>query len=238
MCISYKFSNTIRQTFTHILMAVSIAILIPESSLASKEVPDETGTMLLMLEDCDSDNKMSTFPHGDEVSLLNSKGELVRKFHGLDIKSTFSGCKKISASEDGRFFVVCEYTPGKLTMYETATRRKLWTLWMDFSSAVFANDLIYAVNRHNLFAIDNTGSIVKHSRLGGFDIAVDPNHECLWIVGSDVKKCNLDLQLVFKARLKLGLNYNTGAFSVDVNPDGSVWIAEQNFADTCTHKQV
>lgn len=48
MCISYELSNTIRQTLTHILMAVSIAILIPESSLASKEASDETGTMLLM----------------------------------------------------------------------------------------------------------------------------------------------------------------------------------------------
>ena len=66
------------------------------------------------------------------------------------------------------------------------------------------------------------------SIISGFDIAVDPNHDCLWIVGSDVKKCNLDLQMVFKTRLKLGHNNNTGAFSVDVNPDGSVWIAEQN----------
>ena len=209
-------------------MAVSIAILIPESSLASKEAPDETGTMLLVLEDCDSDNKFSTPPHGDVVSLLNSKGELVRKYHGLDIKSTYSGCKKISASEDGRFFVVCEYAPGKLTMYETATRRELWTLWMDFSSAVFANNLIYAVNRNNLFAIDNKGTIVKHSRLGGLDIAVDSNHDCLWIVGFDVKKCNLDLQMDFKVKLTLGPKNSTGAFSVDVNPDGSVWIAEQN----------
>ncbi len=228
MCISYKLSNTIRHTLTRILMAASIAILIPESSLASKEAPDETGTMLLVLDDCDSDNKLSTFPHGDEVSLLNSKGELVKKYHGLEIQSTFNGCKKISASEDGRFFVVCENVPDKLTMYETATRRKLWSLWMNFNSAVFANDLIYAVNRNNLFAIDNKGTIVKHSRLGGFDIAVDPNHDCLWIVGSDVKKCNLDLQLDFKIRLALGRKNNAGAFSVDVNPDGSVWIAEQN----------
>ena len=99
---------------------------------------------------------------------------------------------------------------------------------MDFNSALFANDLIYAVNRHNVFAIDNKGTIVKHSRLGGFDIAVDPDHDCLWIVGSDVKKCNLDLQLDFKIRLALGRKNNAGAFSVDVNPDGSVWIAEQN----------
>jgi hypothetical protein len=208
-------------------MAVSIAILIPESSLASKEAPDETGTMLLMLEDCDSDNKDSTPPYGDLVSLLNSKCELVKKFRDFRIKSTFSGPRIISASEDGRFFVVCENVPNKLTMYKTATCRKLWSLWMDFESAVFANNLIYAVNRNNLFAIDNTGTIVKHSRLGGLDIAVDTKHDCLWIVGLDVKKCNLDFKIDFKAKLTLDLTH-TGGFSVDVNPDGSVWIAERD----------
>jgi len=227
MCISYKLSNMIRQTLTHILIAASIAILIPESSLASKEAPDETETMVLVLEDCDSDNDLSTPPGGDVVSLLNSKCELVRKFYGLGINSTFSGPRTISASEDGRFFVVCENAPNKLTMYETARNRVLWSLWMDFSSAVFANDMIYAVNAYNVYAINNTGTIVKHSRLGGLDIAVDTKHDCLWIVGLDVKKCNLDLDLDFKAKLTLDPTH-TGGFSVDVKPDGSVWVAEQN----------
>jgi hypothetical protein len=211
----------------HLFILASALMLGPRLSLASEEAPNEAGAMLLVLENSDSNNKMSTFPHGDVVSLLNSKGDLVKKYHGLEIQSTFIGCKKISASEDGRFFVVCENTPGKLTMYETASRRKLWTLWMDFESAVFANDLIYAVNRNNVFAIDNKGTIVKHSRLGGFEIAVDPKHDCLWIVGFDVKKCNLDLELQFKTKLTLDAN-KTGALSVDVSPDGSIWIAEQN----------
>ena len=225
--ISCKHSNTAIHTLIHLLMLALILMLGSQLTLALEEAPNEAGAMLLMLEDCDSDNKDSTLPHGDEVSVLNSKGELVRKFYGLDINSSFNGCKKISASEDGRSFVVCENVPDKLTMYETAKRRKLWSLWMDFESAVFANNLIYAVNRNNVFAIDNKGTIVKHSRLGGFDIAVDTNHDCLWIVGWDVKKCNLDLESQFKTQLTLDAN-KTGAFSVDVSPDGSIWIAEQN----------
>ena len=228
MYASCKNSITTINVLIYLLMFALVLMQGPRLTLATEKTPNKTGQMLLVLEDCDSDNKLSTPPYGDEISLLNSKGELVRKFHGLDIKSTFNGCKKISASGDGRFFVVCENVPDKLSMYETATHRKLWSLWMEFNSAVFVNDLIYAVNRNNLFAIDNKGTIVKHSRFGGFDIAVDPDHYCLWIVGSDVKKCNLDFQMLFKAELELGQNYNTGAFSVDVNTDGSVWIAEQN----------
>ncbi|MFC1604188.1 hypothetical protein ACFL5F_04090 [Planctomycetota bacterium] len=227
MYTSRKHSNMVIHTIIHLLMLASILMLGPRIILASEKAANKAGAMVLVLEDCDSDNKMSTFLHGDEVSLLNSKGNLVRKYHGLEIQNTYSGCKKISASEDGRFFVVCENTPGKLTMYETAKRRELWALWMDFESAVFANDLIYAVNRNNVFAIDNKGTIVKHSRLGGFEIAIDLTHDCLWIVGFDVKKCNLDLELQFKTKLTLDA-HKTGAFSVDVSPDGSIWIAEQN----------
>lgn len=227
MYTSRKLSNTAKRTLFYLLILASILMPGPRCILASGEAPNENGAMLLVLEDCDSDNKDSTPPFGDVVSLLNSKCEPVKKFRGLRIKSTFSGPRAISVSEDGRFFVVCENVPGKLIMYETATFREQWTLWMDIRSAVFANDLIYAVSNYNVFAIDNTGTIIKHSRLGGLDIAVDTKHDCLWIVGDDVKKCNLDLQLEFKTKLTLDAG-KTGAFSVDVSPDGSIWIAEQN----------
>lgn len=68
MCISSEFSNTIRQTLTHILMAVSILFFFTGDSIASNKLPNKTGSMLLVLEDCDSDNKFSTPPHGDVVS--------------------------------------------------------------------------------------------------------------------------------------------------------------------------
>jgi hypothetical protein len=227
MYTSCKHSNAAIHTLIHLLMLALVLMLGPRLTIASEETPNEAGAMVLVLEDCDSDNKPSTEPYGDTVSLLNSKGELIRNFRGLRINSTFSGPRFISASEDGRFFVVCENVPGKLIMYETETRRELWTLWMDIRSAVFANDLIYAVNNYNVFAIDKAGTIVKHARLGGLDIAVDTKHNCLWIVGLDVKKCNLDLQIDFKVKLTLDPTH-TGGFSVDVSPDGSVWVAEQN----------
>jgi hypothetical protein len=127
-------------------------------------------------------------------------------------------------SEDGRLYAVCENEPSKLAIYETATRRQLWSLWMEINSAVFINDMIYAVNNYNVFIIDNTGTIIKHARLGGLDIAVDTKHDCLWIVGADIKKCNLDLKLDFKTKLPLDPAH-TGALSVDVNSDGSIWVA-------------
>ena len=227
MNTSRKPSNILKRGLIYTLILASVLTTGPRRSLASEETLKESGAILLVLEDCDRDDKLSTDPYGDTVSLLNSKGELIRKIHDLRINSTFSGPRFISVSDDGRFFVVCENVPGKLIMYETATLREFWTLWMDIRSAVFASDLIYAVNNYNAFAIDNTGTIVKHARLGGLDIAVDTKHDCIWIVGSDVKKCNLDLELQFKTDLTLDAG-KTGALSVDINLDGSIWIAEQN----------
>ncbi|HUT46341.1 MAG TPA: hypothetical protein VMX36_08645 [Sedimentisphaerales bacterium] len=229
MCISYKLSNTARHILTCILITVSILFLITGYSSASNEIPGETGSTVLVLDDCDDDNKTRTAPYGDAVSLLKPGGEPVRTLaRDIKIRRNWGGCRAMSVSEDGRFFVVCEDAANRLTMYETATGIKLWSLLGLFNSAAFANGLIYATDGESIFAIDNTGTIVKHSRLGGLDIAVDPKHDCLWIVGFDVKKCNLDLQLQFKTKLTLDAG-KTGALSVDVSPDGSIWIAEQNF---------
>lgn len=227
MYICHKLFNLIRRAFIRILMAVFVTILIPQTNSASKETPVATKATLLVLDNCDSDNDHKTPPFGDAVFLLNSRGELVREIHKLTIDWNFvgSGSRAISASEDGRLFAVCENVANKLTVYETATCRELWSLSGEIESAVFANGLVYALNRENIFAIDNTGTIVKHSRIGGLDIAVDPSHDCLWIVGLDVKKCNLDLQMIMTVD---PIKEAGGAFSVDVNPDGSIWIAERH----------
>jgi len=222
MYTSRKSSNTAKHALIHVLMLALFLMPGARRTHASEETPNKAGAMVLVLEDCDSDNDLSTPPNGDVVSLLTSRGELVRKYYGLGI----IGCGLVSASEDGRYFIVFENV-GKLTMYETSTNRVPWSLWMDIKSAVFANDMIYAINAYNVFVIDKTGTIVKHARFGGLDIAVDTKHDCLWIVGLDVKKCNLDLKIESRVNLTLDITH-TGGFSVDVNPDGSVWVAEQN----------
>ena len=118
-------------------------------------------------------------------------------------------------------------------MYRTANGIRQWSLAGFFRSAVFADDLIYALGGpKSVYAIDRTGTIVKHSRIGwAIDIVFDSKSKCLWIVGGDIKKCSLDLKLQFKARLPssiINIYQHGAAFSVDVNPDGSVWVAGRN----------
>ncbi|TKJ38879.1 MAG: hypothetical protein CEE38_04060 [Planctomycetes bacterium B3_Pla] len=218
--------HSIKTAPTYILLAASIVVLAGATGFASKQVPGSAKATVLVLDDCDSDNKNSTPPYGDAVSLLDSKGELVRLVtRGLAIGRNWSGCRAISVSEDGRFFVVCEDAVNQTSVYETSTGRKIWSLSGLFRSAVFAKGLVYALARDSVYAIDNTGTIVKHSRTGsGIDIAFDSSRNCLWIVGTNVKKCNLDLEILMKADPIRG---GGGAFSVDINADGSIWVAAQ-----------
>jgi len=221
MYAARKHSNTVIYALISFLIMASVLMWGTRPILASEESPDNVGSMVLVLEDCDSDNKLSTEPYGDKVSLINSKGELVRTVaRGLTI--TDGGCG-LSISEDGHFFAVCDRAANILTVYQTATGRKLWSLLGIFDSAVFAKNLLYAYNSESIFAIDNSGTIVKHSRLGAFDIAFDQAHNCFWISGLDIKKCNLDLEPVLTVERIKSIR---GPLLIDVNPDGSIWIAQ------------
>lgn len=228
MYTSRKRSNTAIYALIYLLTLALFLMSGPRRILASEETSDEHGSMLLVLEDCDSDNKLSTEPYGDTVSLLNSRGELIRVVtRGVIITD---GCSGLSISEDGRFFAVCDRAPNTLTVYETVTGRKLWSLLGIFNSAVFANNLLYASNSESIFAIDNKGIIVKHARIIAYDMAFDSARNYLWISGLDIKKCNLDLQPVLTVERIRGIR---GPLLVEVNPDGSIWIAQQDAYERC-----
>lgn len=206
-----------------IFIILVIAILIPTSNtiFASGEASD-TPT-LLVLNNCDSNNNHTNPPYGDNVFLLNSKGYIVKRLLlSLTTGYNFPGGRAISTSGDGRYFVVCSDIEDRITVYETVTGTKVWSLKGIFKSAVFANGQVYALNNESVFAIDNTGTIVKHSRIGGFDIVFDASGDCLWIVEQDIKKCSLDLKIMMTVD-----PIRHGACSVDINPDGSIWVADR-----------
>ncbi|MBC8217751.1 MAG: hypothetical protein H8E73_04745 [Planctomycetes bacterium] len=228
MLIISRFSDSTRPAPVWLLLALLITISVPKTGLASKEERDPDRTTLLALGKYDNDNDHRTSPHSEAVLLLNSRGELVRQIPRLSASQGFGGCRGISVSQDGRFFVVCGFSGEGISMYRTSNGIKLWSLAGFFRSAVFADGMIYAVAAESVYAIDRTGTIVKHSRTGwAIDIAFDSRSKCLWTVGMDIKKYSMDLKLLFEVRLPSG-TMNSGTFSIDLNPDGSVWVADRN----------
>jgi hypothetical protein len=187
---------------------------------------------VLLLDNCDSDFRAP--PFNDKVLFIDSKGELITHIGGLNVCQNIGGNRAISVSEDGRYFVVCENVANKITAYDLKTGDELWSLSGKFTSAAIAQNVTYVLASDYktygdvILTIDVDGNIIKHSKEAeGFDIVVDADANCLWVVGGDIKKCDMELEI-----LKTIDPVAWYAVSVDVGSDGSAWVAER------THQEV
>jgi len=70
--------------------------------------------------------------------------------------------------------------------------------------------------------INTNGQIKTRAKIGGFDLVLDEQRKTLWTVGAKIKKCDLDLNVLWEGNL-----IGWCAVSVDLNPDGSIWVAER-----------
>ena len=182
---------------------------------------------LLVLEDCDSDFR--TPPFEDAVITFGANGKPARKVTGLNICETVGGCRSLSVDKDGRFFTVCENARQKLTAHKLDTGEQLWSLDGEFNSAtVSQNGMVYALTSSGtiygkeILLIDQNGRIIRQASVAGFDLAVDDERKVLWLVGKNIKKCDLECNLLFEINC-----IGWCAVSVDLNLDGSVWVSER-----------
>ena len=213
------------------LLFLLISSIVTCAATTELTTPTTQLPRILVLDNCDSDYKIP--PFNDAVLLLNTKGEVINQINGLNICQNIGGNRAISVSDDGHFFVVCENVANKITAYELMTGNKMWSLPGRFRSAAIAQDVIYVLTSDDkiygdgILTIDSKGNIIKQSKgVQAFDIIVDPNANSLWLVGRDIKKCNMDLQIV--QTIHPITHY---AVSIDRGPDGSVWVVERAHID-------
>ena len=203
---------------------------------AATELPDSITQLprILVLDNCDSNYKFP--PFNDVVLLLNDKGKVINQINGLNICQNIGGNRAISVSDDGRYFVVCENVADKITAYDLSTGDERWSLPGKFRSVAIANSMAYVLSssednkmyKDEILTIDSEGNIIKRSKeIQAFDIVIDPNVNCIWLTGMDIKKCNMELQVV-----KTIDPITWYAVSIDVDHEGTVWVAER------MHRQV
>lgn len=185
---------------------------------------------LVLLDNCDSDFRVP--PFNDAILLVDREGAIIRRIGGLNVCQNVGGNRALSVSEDGRFFVVCENVANRLTAYETASGKVLWSLPGAVTSVTIAGDRVYVLTSarstygESILALDHEGQIVKQVGAGGYDIAVDPSGRFFWLVGKDIKRCDANLQVV------LTIDPITWcAVSADVTAEGSLWVAERRHSD-------
>ena len=212
------------------LLLLLAAVIIHE---AEAELPVSTtqSPHILVLDNCDSDYKVPPFT--DSVLFLNSEGKVINQISGLNICQNMGSNRAISVSQDGQFFVVCENVADKISAYNTSTGNLLWSIQGKYTSAVVAQGIVYALTSddtiygNGIQAVDRGGEIIKQStQINGYDIVIDPNGSFLWVVGVDIKKCDMNLRVV-----KIIKAIKWCAVSVDINIDGSIWVAEREHCD-------
>jgi DNA-binding beta-propeller fold protein YncE len=218
--------NATRITLLLLLAAVLIHKAEAELSVSATESPH-----ILVLDNCDSDYKVPPFT--DSVLFLNSEGKAINQISGLNICQNIGSNRAISVSQDGQFFVVCENVADKISAYNISTGNLLWSLQGKYMSAVIAQDIVYSLvsddttHAERIHAVDHRGNIIKQSAwINGFDMAIEPNGISLWVVGENITKYNKDLQVVQTID-----PIDWRAVSVDINSDGSIWVAEREYGD-------
>ena len=235
MSTNLKYQETKLQPLKITSLSLLILVLLFAVAAASeKPIPTLQRPHILVLDNCDSDYKNP--PFNDEILILDSEGELIKKIGGLNVCQNIGGNRAISVSEDGSFFVVCENVADKITTYDLGTGEILWSLPGKYNSAIVRNNIIYAhttdVMKNNkekerIKAIDRQGNLVGQSgEIKAFDLVVDPNANCLWLVEDDIKKCDMNFKV-----LQTIDPITWYAVSVDINPDGSIWAAERQHID-------
>lgn len=188
-----------------------------------------SATRILVLDNCDDDFR--TPPFEDAVIGFRSDGTPVPKVGGFNICQTVGACRALSVSKDGGFFVVCENVSQKLTACQWATGARLWSLTNTeevVSATVSSNGTVYALTSagtiygKDTLVIDRAGHIARQASVGGFDLVLDEARDTLWLVGSNVTQCDRELNVLRKVNC-----IRWCAVSVDVNRDGSIWVAER-----------
>jgi len=193
--------------------------------------PAKQTATVLVLDDCDDDFKNPPFE--DMLLAFGPQGTTSRFATNLNLCQTVGGSRSLSVSADGRFIVACEEVGRHLTAYATQTGKQLWQIDGQFNSATTtSNGMVYALTSTGTIygdrslLIDQSGRIVQNGSAAGFDVALDARRGVLWMVGKYIRKSDLQLNVLQELS-----PIKWCAVSVDVCPDGSIWVAEREHRD-------
>ncbi|MHC4584915.1 MAG: NHL repeat-containing protein [Planctomycetota bacterium] len=214
-----------------IMLLLLFVSLVIHKAKAEPPVSTTESPHILVLDNYDSDYKVPPFT--DSVLSLDSEGKVINEISGLNICQNIGGNRAISVSQDGQFFVVCENVADWISAYNISTGNLLWSLQGKYRAAVVSQGIVYALTSddtiygNGIQAIDRGGTIIKQStEINGFDMVIDPNGSFLWVVGDDIKKCDMNLRVV-----KVIKPIKWSAVSVDISANGSIWVAEREHTD-------
>lgn len=170
-------------------------------------------------------------PYDDKLTIMSSDGQVETVISGFNICQWVAGLRRLAVSEDGLSFIICQDVIDRndqLSKYDIQGNL-LWTVDGNATSACFYDDFIYVRgmfldygdgNRF-IWKFDASGNPMISGRTNHLDIVADPVNQTVWTVGYSICKHAPNLNILFEID-----PIEWYALSVDVNVDGSAWVAE------------
>lgn len=154
---------------------------------------------------------------------------------GFNFSQTIGGSRQVAATPDGKRVATVENAQQRLSVFDRDLNPTIPAIPGVAFGAVYAtNGLLYAlegttVDGTSLHAYDLAqGAEVQGSpstTLRGVDLVVDEKRNVVWTAGSELRRG--DALTLDGARIDA---YAWSAVSIDLAPDGSVWVAERDFS--------
>ena len=181
------------------------------------------------------DPDYETPPFGDTLTYLDASGRVLRQQTGINMCQAVGGHRALAVSDFDQTVLVCENTTAapRVVKYNLAGGEVFAvTGHYSYSAADVAGDgTIYALTStgtiygDTLLKISPRGSILAEEAIGGVDLVVDDLHGGIYIVGADVKYCDLDLAVQWTID-----PIGWCAVSVDTCSDGTAWLTERSLS--------
>ena len=168
------------------------------------------------------------------IAYDNTSSEFILEQTGYNSSQSISGIRSISVSEQGDYAWVTEIVSNQLTKVsangdrlETAGLGNIFgAIDMVSDERVYALGFSGTIHGDGAYVLDANGDNLNSTSYGGWDIVVDENNSGVWIVGGDIDRLDMNLNIQFTID-----PIAWSATSVDVDGQGNAWIGVGSLGD-------
>ncbi|MEM2088451.1 MAG: hypothetical protein QXF52_07260 [Thermoproteota archaeon] len=219
-----------------ILLLILVISIFPKVSVKNVSGSTPVPSLVHVLEDNDPD--FQNPPFEDRLTIINPVDHTrVRTVSEFNIAGSAGARRFLAATDSGLACLIVNEASHQLVKYNFITNETSIMTPCDMHSVYISeNGDIYALTDGTIYEktivkIDQSGNIIKEARYGGVNLAVDDDHDSIWIVGANITRLNRD----FKKQFSID-PIAWATFSVDFTSDGSAWISESKHSDVAESK--
>lgn len=164
-------------------------------------------------------------PHNDSLIIMNGQCEIVASATNLNIGEGASSRRYLQVAEDGSYAWLVSAPEDSITKIDPQGNR-IKSIGIKAGAFYLMEESLYMLGNNgtflgdSIFILNNEGQITDKAEYSGYDLAIDKKNHAVWIVGMDIKRLDINLNLTF---VKDPVPW--AALSVDIGENGGIWVA-------------